>query len=184
MRPTDGSLPSVDRTARDFEWMPGGKERRWVYIVIHHSATKQGSVEAIHNEHSRRKDSFGNNWLGIGYHFVIGNGRGMDDGEIEPTFRWRTQIHGAHSGSAVHNANGIGVCLIGNFQEHAPTDRQLKSLERLIRQLANRYQIPPRLVIGHKAVKPTACPGSLLPLKDVIQKALTTSSVSSGQDRD
>ena len=62
--------------------------RDWDYIVLHHTASESGSVASIHEEHLRRKDKNGNAWLGIGYHFVIGNGSGMDDGEIEPTFRF------------------------------------------------------------------------------------------------
>lgn len=148
-------------------------ERRWVYVVIHHSATSAGSVEGIHAEHRQRRDSSGNLWLGIGYHFVIGNGNGMPDGQIESTFRWRQQLHGAHSGSAVHNANGIGICLIGNFEEKAPTTEQLKSVTQLVESLASRYKVPARLVIGHKTVKPTACPGRHFPLQDVVRNAVT-----------
>lgn len=157
-----------------FEWRPDFGERRWIYIVIHHSGTKAGSVEAIHKAHRQRKDAAGNPWLGIGYHFVIGNGAGMNDGEVQPTFRWEQQIHGAHSGSAVHNANGIGVCLIGNFQTNQPSKKQLQAVTDLISQLAQRYNIPARLIIGHHRVKPTACPGKHFPLQDVIRKALTT----------
>lgn len=155
---------------------PEAVERRWIYVVIHHSATSAGSVEGIHDEHRQRRDSSGNLWLGIGYHFVIGNGNGMPDGQIESTFRWKQQLHGAHSGSAVHNANGIGICLIGNFEENAPTAEQLKSITQLVESLASRYSIPARLVIGHKTVKPTACPGRHFPLQDVVQKAVTEAS--------
>lgn len=151
---------------------PDAEHRRWVYVVIHHSATSSGSVEGIHAEHRQRRDSSGNLWLGIGYHFVIGNGNGMPDGQIESTFRWRQQLHGAHSGSAVHNANGIGICLIGNFEETAPTKEQLKSVTDLVESLASRHHIPARLVIGHKTVKPTACPGRHFPLQDVVRKAV------------
>lgn len=151
-------------------------KRRWIYVVIHHSATSAGSVEGIHAEHRQRRDSSGNLWLGIGYHFVIGNGNGMQDGQVEATFRWRQQLHGAHSGSAVHNANGIGICLIGNFEDKAPTAEQLKSVTQLVESLASRYNIPARLVIGHKTVKPTACPGRHFPLQDVVQKAVTETS--------
>lgn len=151
---------------------PETDPRRWIYVVIHHSATSAGSVEGIHAEHRQRRDSSGNLWLGIGYHFVIGNGDGMPDGQIESTFRWRQQLHGAHSGSAVHNANGIGICLIGNFEEKAPTKEQLKSVIQLVKSLTGRYKIPARLVIGHKTVKPTACPGRHFPLQDVVRKAV------------
>ncbi len=160
-------------------WVPTADERKWVYLVIHHSATNSGSVDAIHSEHRKRKDSLGNPWLGIGYHFVIGNGSGMEDGEVEATFRWKNQIHGAHSGSAVHNANGIGICLIGNFQDKQPTSKQLKAVTNLVAQLSKRYQIPARLVIGHNTVKPTACPGRHFPLQDVIRDSVTDGKLNS-----
>ena len=174
-RPVDSLSTATlqNRRVEQFLWQPEDKERRWIYVVIHHSATESGSVEAIHKEHSKRKDSAGNFWLGIGYHFVIGNGSGMPDGEIESTFRWKQQIHGAHSGSTVHNANGIGICLIGNFQQDAPTEKQLSAVSKLIRQLTVRYKIPGSLVIGHNTVKPTACPGRNFPLQDVIRKSVS-----------
>lgn len=155
-----------------FGWRPSVTENKWIYVVVHHSATADGSVESIDAEHRRRKDSSGNPWLGIGYHFVIGNGSGMADGKVQPTFRWNKQIHGAHSGSMVHNANGIGVCLIGNFQTHAPTDKQLKAVTQLVGDLSQRYKIPARLVIGHNTVKPTACPGKNFPLQDVVRNSV------------
>lgn len=169
----DVNLRSGDTNRSQFRWLPRAKEHRWIYVVVHHSATTGGSVEAIHREHSRRKDAAGQAWLGIGYHFVIGNGTGMEDGATEATFRWRRQIHGAHSGSAVHNANGIGVCLIGDLQNKPPSQRQIRALTDLIGQLSDRYNIPARLVIGHNTVKPTSCPGRLLPLKKLVNSALS-----------
>lgn len=180
------TLPdTTEKTKSDpaFPWVPKEDEKKWIYLVLHHSATKQGSVSAIHRSHSQRRDSAGNLWLGIGYHFVIGNGNGMEDGQIEPTFRWRQQIHGAHSGSVVHNANGIGICLIGNFETDKPTARQLDAVRRLTRRLATRYDIPPRLVIGHNTVKPTACPGTNFPLQDVRRNLKSNDEQASKSDR-
>jgi hypothetical protein len=165
--------------AARFGWLPAETEHSWRYVVIHHSATNNGSVKSIHNDHRQRKDRAGNNWLGIGYHFVIGNGNGMEDGEIASTFRWKQQIHGAHSGSTMHNANGIGICLIGNFQKSAPTANQLKAVRSLIGQLSNRYQIPARLVIGHNAVKSTDCPGKYFRLQEVVRDAFSSDRVNS-----
>src|SRR5262245_20642940 len=65
-------------------WKPTAKPRDWKYVVVHHTATESGSVESIHESHLKNKDKNGNPWLGIGYHFVIGNGAGMPDGMIEP----------------------------------------------------------------------------------------------------
>ncbi len=89
---------SPERRSNDFE--PGVAARDWRSIVVHHSATSGGSVASIDAVHRRQRDSAGQPWLGIGYHFVVGNGHSMDDGEIQPTFRWRQQLAGATPASA------------------------------------------------------------------------------------
>jgi hypothetical protein len=150
-------------------WMADVEETQWEYIIIHHSATESGSVESIHQEHLKRRDAEGNRWLGIGYHFVIGNGHGMSDGTVQSTFRWDEQIHGAHSGSEVFNSRGIGICVIGNFEDTAPSKAQLDSLKTLVIALSSRHRITPENFMGHAAVKTTACPGKHFPLKEVRQ---------------
>jgi hypothetical protein len=149
------------------EWRAEVPETSWQFIVIHHSGSESGSVSAIHEEHRQRKDSSGNSWLGIGYHFVIGNGHGMKDGAVEATFRWNDQLHGAHSGDGQFNARGIGICLIGNFEKTAPTDAQLQSIRKLVKALAIRHRIPRSRLMGHASVKATACPGKHFPLKEL-----------------
>ena len=149
------------------EWKPKAKERQWNSIVIHHTATTRGNVESIHAAHLKRKDSQGNYWLGIGYHFVIGNGNGMGDGAIEPTFRWRQQLHGAHAGNNEHNQHGIGIALVGNFEKHSPSAAQLVAIKRLVRTLQRTYSISGKKVIGHREIKATACPGKFFPMAEV-----------------
>src|SRR6185369_5851266 len=90
---------------------PRKTSRAWRFVVLHHTATETGDVETIDENHRARTDSSGRPWLGIGYHFVIGNGQGMADGLVEPTFRWNDQLHGAHAGDQIHNEYGIGICL-------------------------------------------------------------------------
>lgn len=159
--------PESSRTPGQTRWMAGVAESDWDYVVLHHSASESGSVQSIHEEHRRRKDALGNAWLGIGYHFVIGNGQGMKDGAVEPTFRWEEQLHGAHSGDALFNARGIGICLIGNFEKTPPSKAQLTAVKELVRTLAGRHQIVREKIIGHASVKATACPGKHFPLQDV-----------------
>ena len=170
LAPQIGSLPepvplpppelTPDSVSRQ-SWKPEAEPRDWKYVVIHHSASDRGDVDSIHAAHLERK------WLGIGYHFVIGNGSGMPDGEVEPTFRWREQLHGAHAGSDEHNQNGIGVCLIGNFDEAPPSDAQLAAAKRLVGSLKADYGIAAENVIGHGDIKATACPGKLFPMAEV-----------------
>lgn len=139
----------------------------WKYLVIHHSGTSGGSVQSIHQEHRQRRDADGNRWLGIAYHFVIGNGEGMVDGAVEATFRWREQIHGAHSGNSLVNARGIGICLIGDFEKQPPTKAQLRSVAELVQELSAKHQISRSGLIGHSSVRATACPGRLFPLERI-----------------
>lgn len=148
-------------------WKPTVAERDWEYIVLHHTASSVGSVESIHETHLQRKDSDGNHWLGIGYHFVIGNGNGMGDGEIEPTFRWKQQMHGAHAGDREYNQQGIGICLVGNFDERPPTPAQIAATKRLVSILKTDYNITTDRVVGHGKVKATNCPGKYFPLYEV-----------------
>ena len=147
--------------------------RNWEYISIHHSATHNGSVDAFRRFHVENKG-----WRDIGYQFVICNGDGGEDGEIQ-TGR-SIDMRGAHSGGE-YNGKAIGVCLVGWFDniiyDHAdskkkkfenngnkiPTQRQIESLNNLVFDLAQEYNIPPERIIGHREVPEfigkKSCPG-------------------------
>jgi hypothetical protein len=140
---------------------PAGRE--WKYIVVHHSAYPSGSYDSIHKEHATRKDRNGKPWEGCGYHFVIGNGNGSRDGQIEVGFRWVQQKQGAHAGSsaeqAEYNQHGIGICLIGNFTVTEPTPAQMDALAKLVGWLAWKNGIPRERIFGHGHIKNSDCPG-------------------------
>jgi N-acetyl-anhydromuramyl-L-alanine amidase AmpD len=130
--------------------------REWRHVVVHHSATPNGSMAAFDRAHRAR------GWDGVGYHFVIGNGTLTGDGEVEPTYRWRQQMAGAHAGNAEYNQHGIGICLVGDFENVSrPTPRQLASLRALVRFLQVKTGVPTCEVVGHDCVpgKCTDCPG-------------------------
>lgn len=146
--------------------------RPWQYIVVHHSATTGGSVESIDRAHKQRVDSNGNPWRGIGYHFVIGNGADMADGQVAPTFRWNKQIEGAHAGSRVYNELGIGICLIGNFENEPPTSKQTATLRRLVDTLRQTYDVPADDIVAHGDIRATACPGRLFPREEFLTAGL------------
>ena len=148
-------------------WKPDAELREWNYIVLHHTASESGNVESIHEEHLKRKDKKGNSWLGIGYHFVIGNGSGMTNGEVEQTFRWRQQLQGAHAGIADYNQHGIGIVLIGNFEKTPPTESQISSVRNLVGLLKREYGIASNKIVGHGDVKATECPGKLFPMSEI-----------------
>lgn len=137
------------------------RRNQWRYIVIHHSATPNGSAKAFDSFH-RQKRHMRN---GLAYHFVVGNGNGAQDGKIEVGNRWKQQLAGGHCSNQKMNEVGIGICLVGNFQAQRPTSRQLQSLSDLVRHLQREYSIPKSRVILHKEVKQksTLCPGKHFP---------------------
>ncbi|MDR4507299.1 MAG: peptidoglycan recognition protein family protein [Candidatus Brocadiaceae bacterium] len=133
--------------------------RDWKYVVVHHSASASGSASEFDKYH-REKRGWEN---GLGYHFVIGNGKGSPDGEIEIGNRWERQINGAHAGVEKYNHYGIGICLVGNFNETYPTEAQMKSLSVLVAYLQDRCHIPPDNILTHRHCKQTECPGHNFP---------------------
>jgi len=152
------------------QWVPScGYERNWKAVVIHHSATETGSVASIDYYHRKY-----NGWDGIGYHFLIGNGNGSGNGQVESTFRWREQRTGAHcktDESNWANENAIGICLVGNFENSRPTNAQMVSLMNLLRFLTERYDIPVSRIYGHNTTPGhstnTNCPGRYFPMSYV-----------------
>lgn len=165
-------LFSFIQRSDEFEWKVNVPERDWEFVVIHHSGTSRGSIESIHRDHRSRRDRNGKPWLGIGYHFVIGNGNGMPDGKISPTFRWKQQLHGAHCGSVRHNGRGIGICLIGDFEQTKPTAAQQQSIISLIRLLTDHYEITAKRVLGHRKIRATVCPGRYFPFSKVVRESM------------
>jgi len=134
---------------------------RWRYIIVHHTATRDGNAETINRLHLRR------GWKeGMGYHFLIDNGSaGRADGEIEVGRRWARQMDGAHANKSNMNHIGVGISLVGNFSETQLSDAQLNSLVLLVKALQARYGIPDSNVMGHRHVPgaATECPGNNFP---------------------
>lgn len=157
----DAHLPEspAERIVALTQTPPGVKHRRWRTIVIHHSATASDSARTINDFHTNVR-----RWPnGLAYHFVIGNGSRTPDGWIEAGPRWAKQQAGAHAKSPGNRMNdiGIGICLVGNFENTEPTEAQMRALVALVRQLRQRERIPRRNVIGHRDVIEgyTECPG-------------------------
>jgi len=169
-----GSTAVSSRAAVDAGWArqlkPRAKLRRWRYIVIHHSATREGTVEAMDAYHRRTRHMA----HGLAYHFVIGNGRGMRDGELEIGSRWTWQLQGGHVRSASLNEQAIGICLVGDFEDHHPSRRQMTTLTQLVRALQQQTRIPASRVLLHRDLRSqsTLCPGALFPAAELKRRIL------------
>lgn len=150
------SLPSSTLADLDRARISPG---RWDYIVIHHSATPMGNARSMDRYHREQRHMEN----GLAYHFVIGNGRGMRDGQIVVGQRWTRQLNGGHLASAALNARSIGICLVGNFDQDRPTERQLESLDALTEYLMKRCGVSKSGVKTHQQINTvgTRCPGRL-----------------------
>ena len=133
---------------------------RWTSITIHHSASPFGDPASLDAEAQRMK------LKGLGYHFVIGNGRGMDDGEVHVAYRWLDQLPGAHVAgprSAEMNQRSIGICLVGDGDRGSFTEAQVSRLAELVGALCDELGLDPRDVKLHRDLAGTTSPGRLFP---------------------
>jgi N-acetyl-anhydromuramyl-L-alanine amidase AmpD len=139
---------------------------RWKFIVIHHSGVNEGSLKSIDRYH-REKRHMEN---GMAYHFLIGNGNGMGDGEIAVGNRWKEQLDGGHLRSQEQNEIALGICLIGDFDKSKPTKKQLEALKVLVGALMKRCKLSVSAVKTHQQINVvhTQCPGSKFPTKSVL----------------
>lgn len=116
-------------------------------LVIHCSATRPKSdigaaeIDKMHKA---------NGWNRIGYHYVIRRNGAIEAG--------RPEAHiGAHTKG--HNANSIGICLVGGLNEEGQpednfTDAQYLTLRFMVQALAAKYDLSYRQVAGHRDLSP------------------------------
>lgn len=146
-------------------------KNNWTGIVIHHSGSLFGSPASIEAEHRAR------NFRGLGHHFIIGNGNGLDDGEIHSGYRWQEQLPGAHAGGPDgqhHNLHSISICLVGDGNRRSFSTRQMDRLVDLVALLSREFNIPADHVVLHSTIAPTDDPGRYFPEKEFRQALAKT----------
>lgn len=133
---------------------------KWKAIVIHDSGAAYGNADSLDRQ------AKGHNLRGLGYHFVIGNGNGMDDGELYVGPRWLDQLPGAHATGKDgdwYNRNAIGICVVGDGDRREPSATSMARLVRLVRAIQQECKIPAGRVYLHSEIAPTRSPGRLFP---------------------
>ena len=154
-------LSSATRAAIDRAHVRKG---RWKYIIVHNSGTREGNARVFDIYHLRVRHMQN----GLAYHFVIGDGHGSGDGQVETGNRWTRQINGGHVASDYLNDIALGICLVGDYNRDQPTKAQIGALEELVSYLRNRVgksQGRQAIVHAHKEInpRPTDCPGDHFP---------------------
>jgi hypothetical protein len=114
-----------------FQTQTPATSARWRYIYVHHSRTSDGNSQALAQAPT-----------GLADHFVITNGQGGLDGQIEVSQRWHQQQAGVYINEAC-----ISICLIGDFDRALPSNAQVQHLSKLVTALQNKLAIPAQNVI-------------------------------------
>jgi hypothetical protein len=129
------------------------RNNHWKYIYIRHSRTASGSALTLSSPER-----------GCGDHFVIGNGDGAIDGEIQISQRWDAQSSALPpSGASSIDPACISICLIGDFDETRPTPTQLHRLVQLVDALQARFRIPAENIMFLNQPKSAAGIGKYFP---------------------
>ncbi|MEU9054612.1 peptidoglycan recognition family protein [Streptomyces sp. NPDC048384] len=153
-------------------------------ITVHHTATPNddpdpaATVRAIYEFHAITND-----WGDIGYHFLIDEAGTVyesrysgDDGipAFNPDGDLVTGFH-----SVGYNSGALGIALIGNLDQQAPTDAAKASLIRLIKVISRFEGLDPQARVtytnpvngtkkdtntvgGHRDYFDTECPGQVM----------------------
>jgi hypothetical protein len=123
---TPDSLDAVFSTATP---MQAG---RWKYVFVHHSGTDSGNASTI-----------GESADGLPDHFVIGNGDGCGDGEVQIAQRWHHQRSAGQVDRRYTTDKAcVSICLVGDFNRSAPTPTQRLRLAQLVAALQKQLSIP------------------------------------------
>lgn len=153
-------MDSIFQTSNEIE------DQRWNSIVIVHSGTPAGSAADIASEHRTL------GYDGLGFHFVIGNGTRMGDGEIHVGYRWIDQRDGAELAGAAAGYSSSGVieiCLVGDGDRRPFTDEQLHRLAQVVSALSKKLDIPADQINLHKDLAGTTSPGQYFPQSEFEQ---------------
>ena len=117
----------------------------WKSIEIYYSGTTSGNIHqlAFLSGLSDTED--------INCHYVICNGFGGGDGQIQITQKWRTQQSVTHNWLSpepqdIAEGQTIFICVIADSKTAAPTKQQIKMTAALVKGLCRKFNIKPASV--------------------------------------
>lgn len=110
----------------------------WSRIVLVDTGSPYGDAQTLHDQGQKLGEP-----SGVGYHIVIGNGRGLDDGRSFECPFWRDQ----KAASTVYapdltDGRTIVIALVGNTRRDRVTESQAERTRTLVTDLMRQYKIP------------------------------------------
>lgn len=113
---------------------------RWNCLEIYYSGTKAGNIEQLASL-SGLADA-----EDINCHFVICNGLGGGDGQVQPTEKWQRQWSVISGRACYGNGQTIRICIIADGKTARPTDFQIKRTEVLVEGLHRKFNVQPECI--------------------------------------
>lgn len=141
------------------------REYRWRWIIVHHSGSDSGDLAFIKKVHQQK------GYEGVAYHFIINNGsRGTIAGQIEQSSRWKSRENAGSTLRDHVNEYGIAIVMVGNLQNHPPSEQQKEALINLLVRLSGKYNISIDKIRGHRELQNTKCPGKYMDMEKIRQE--------------
>lgn len=134
------SYPRLDRFAKALGSRISRSQERWSNIEVYYSGTKGGNIRQLASLSGLASPD------DINCHFVICNGLGGRDGEIETTEKWQGQGSVIPSRSGYGNGQTIRICMVGNGKTIRPSDSQIQTARTLVKRLSGEFDIRPESV--------------------------------------
>lgn len=127
---------------------------RYGSIVVHHTASDHGDYQTVRRAHHAR------GWAEIAYHAVLSNGStDVPFGHLYPTWRYRLGLWSVATRSLRFNVRALHLCVVGNFEQSAPSARMQGALGHALSELIARHGISRSRIYLHRDCSATACPG-------------------------
>lgn len=108
---------------------------RWNTIEVYYSGTKAGNIKQLVSLKglSSEKD--------INCHFLICNGLGGNDGQIETTEKWQRQWSAIPTATWFGSPQTIRICVVTDGT--TLTDSQIKRVDSLVEALHRKFRVKP-----------------------------------------
>ena len=110
-------------------------QERWNRIEIYYSGTKAGNIEQLASLRGLANPE------DLNCHFVVFNGLGGGDGQIEATEKWQRQWSAVPGRTWYGAGQTVRVCVIGDEKISGATDYQIKRLEALVELLDRKFEV-------------------------------------------
>jgi len=126
-------LGSVEEAIETYE--PPSSDR-WQRIEVFYSNTAGGNIAQIASLSGLKESE------DLNLHFLVCNGSGGQDGQIQTSEKWRRQWSCVPGGRWYGSSKTIRVCLVADGEKKLPSEFQIKRTGMLLETLCRKFNVP------------------------------------------